>query len=480
MTSDTKIAKQISASLKYSIKDASWWSVMAAFGESYLSAFAVFLQATSLQMGIFTAIPQLVSALAQLIAIRVTDMFKSRKMLVVFFSTVQALMWALIPLISYFAQNVWVLIILTAIYYVVGAIQGPVWNSWMGDLVPPSKRGRYFGKRNSIAGVFSAVSMIIAGLVLQGISQFNEMIAFVVLFIVASAARMLSTYYLSLKYHPEVEIRPPKKMSLHRFFHEFKDTNYGWLTNYLSIMMVSIFIFTPVVVLFWFNDLNINYAQFMTFISVAAIASFLGNRYWGSHCDDYGNKAILWATGYLLALLPLFWYLLKFTPLEYIFPLGIVIQLVSGFSWSGFNLAQGNFLFDIIEPQDRVRLIAYHNSFKSLGMFAGSMIGGFIGGLTMPASLVSYFPSAFYLVMAVSFFARFMTMNFYIGRIAEVREVKHRPHFLHFVAVMPFQGIISESMVGMNRTMKSFRGNLRKIEKQVDYINMKFIRKPRK
>ncbi len=61
----TSSEPHIKRSLRASIKDGMCWSVMCGMGESYLSAYAIFLKAVPLQIGIIAALPMLAAALSQ-------------------------------------------------------------------------------------------------------------------------------------------------------------------------------------------------------------------------------------------------------------------------------------------------------------------------------------------------------------------------------------------------------------------------------
>ena len=57
---------KVEGSLRKSLKDAAAYSSMAGFGETYFSAFAVFLKASTAQIAIIAALPPLLGSLAQL------------------------------------------------------------------------------------------------------------------------------------------------------------------------------------------------------------------------------------------------------------------------------------------------------------------------------------------------------------------------------------------------------------------------------
>ena len=56
----------VDRSLRHSVKDAAAYSVMTGAGETYFSAFAVFLKATTTQMALLASLPSLLGSFAQL------------------------------------------------------------------------------------------------------------------------------------------------------------------------------------------------------------------------------------------------------------------------------------------------------------------------------------------------------------------------------------------------------------------------------
>ena len=463
-------AGKIDDALSYSIKDGSWWAVMNGSGETYLSAFAVFLKATTLQIGLLGSIPQLLSSVLQLSAVKLTNKFQSRKKIVLFFVMLQALIWLAIIGISFVTKSVWVLIVMATLYFLFGAMPNPAWTSWMGDLVPEDKRGRYFGKRNRILGFASSASVIIGGLILHRVSNIDTFLAFSILFTIAFIARIISYIYLAKQFEPKVEIREPRGQSFIEFIKDMKNSNFGTFSLYSMLMMFAVYIAGPMMVVYWLQTLEMSYFQYMVIISTASITSFITISYWGVHADSYGNKTILWVSSYLVAFIPLMWYCVRFFRYDYVFTISIIIQIIAGFSWAGFNLSSSNFIFDSVKPINRVRLMSYYNALKGITIFIGGTLGGLLAGLSFSNGIMARFlPSGIFLVLFLSFFARLSVTNLFINKIREVKIVEHRPRFLHFITLMPVQGLIFDSVVGMNRTLKRFKKQLTKVENKLDY-----------
>ncbi|MBU4444259.1 MAG: MFS transporter [Candidatus Marinimicrobia bacterium] len=442
-------------SLKFSIRDGLFWSIMAGFGDSYLPAFAVFLNATTQQMGMLTALPQFMAALIQLFSVRVSHLFKSSKRAVLISVFLQASMWLVITVITYLTRNVWILIFLVMLYQSFGALPGPIWFAWMGNLVPEEKRGRYFGKRNRISGFFSFLSVIIAGIILDHLSKTHPLSAFGTIFIIAFASRMISLYYLFRQHEPPAPRTQENNLRLIDFIRNIRRSNFGLFTLFLSLVNFTVFIASPLMSLYWLRYLHFTYLQYMAVVSSASIASFVTMTFWGRHSDHYGNKTIMEVAGYLIAMLPLFWFLIRFIPAFLIFPLSVFVQILAGFAWAGFNLSSSNFIYDTIPSQKRIQMYSYFNFLKGIAVFIGGTLGGYLASFESASATVSPFnPNGIMLVLLVSAVSRLIIMILFLPKILEVRDtIPPRPHFLYFVTVMPFKGLVYELVTGVNRTL---------------------------
>lgn len=466
---EQETAEKISRSLKYSIRDGSWWSVMVGFGESYFSAFGVFLQATAFQITLLASIPQLLSSLLQLTAVKLTNIFRSRQTIVLINVFLQACMLPLILLFSWLTKSVWVFIALVTLYFVFGQMASPAWSSWMGDLVNEDVRGRYFGKRNRYITFATFLSLVTAGLILNYFSTFNKFIGFAILFLIACMGRLVSCYYLSLKFEPKVQIREPKSYGFFTFLRSIHTNNFGIFSLFTMLMIFAVNIAGPLFVFFWLTYLNFSYLQLMVLIAAEQIVTFIMVTHWGANADHYGNKTILWASSYLASLIPLWWLLALYLAPTYIFPLAICIQVFSGFSWSGFNLSSSNFIYDSVEPENRIRLTSYYTALRGIAIFVGGTIGGLLIATKFSSPVLSkVFPHGFYIVLLLSFIARLSVTILFIKKIHDAKPKEHKTRFIHFVTTMPAQGLMFDSVVGLNRTIKKFREKLKSIESKFD------------
>jgi MFS family permease len=129
------------------------------------------------------------------------------------------------------------------------------------------------------------------------------------------------------------------------------------------------------------RDLHWSYLQFTANAAVFLLSQTLFVRWWGALGDRHGNRAVLVATSCLLPFLPLCW---AFST-NYFFLL--LAQVFSGATWSGFNLAASNFIYDAVTQEKRARAFSYYNVLNGLFSVAGGVLIG--------APLAEFVPAAF-------------------------------------------------------------------------------------
>lgn len=409
---------------------------MLGFGETYFSAFAVILKASNIQFALLSSLPLLVGSVTQLLSNTLIRLLKSRKSLVVPAAFMQAMMYIPIGLTFFFGEEgATLLIVFVSIYWIFGMILSPAWNSWMGDLVDEKKRGDYFGRRSKVTGSATFFATVIAGLILHRFTdgRSTQYIGFVLIFMLAMIARMVSFNFLKKKYEPPFTETVNGQGGLFQFIKEARFRNYERFVAYLCFMNFSVYIVAPFIVPYLLMDLNLDYITFTIIISAAAVVKFLAMPVWGKASDQFGTRKILSLSGFLMPLTPLLW---VFSGNVYYL---ILIQIYSGFVWAGFELASFNFLLDTTTPRNRVSGVIYYNVLNGLCIFTGSIIGGL---------MISYnhiFWSKYLLVFFISAVLRYVASFVFIPMLKEVRTVERIPYsklFFKIVSTMPTVGMV--------------------------------------
>lgn len=415
---------KVDNALKHSVRDGVAYSVMAGAGETYFSAFALLLKASTTQIGLLASLPPLVSSISQLLSAWLSRRTSARRRIILLGALVQALAW--IPLIVlpilFSKAAVPILIICIILYHAAGSLVIPQWSSLMGDLVPEQRRGRYFAYRTRFTSISAFIALIIAGLVLHGFKEHHyAMAGFVTIFSVAMFARFVSIYHL--QYLVEVHHEKHEKGGLFtpRWWSQLKHSRFFLFSLFFSLMQTAVAIGSPFIAVYMLRDLHFTYIEFMTLSAATVLMQFLTLNTWGHISDTFGNRLILLVTGFAIPFIPLAW--LFSTSFVYLF----TIQLLSGLIWAGFNLSAGNFLYELIPAPRRATFLAFHNVATNIGIFIGAMLGGFIAP-HMPQSFEfagkSYnLHSNLLVVFFISFLIRSLVAVLFIPRIKEIRTV---------------------------------------------------------
>ena len=428
----------VKKSLRYSLFDGAAFAVMDGMTASFLTPFAVALNASVQMIAALTYIPQLLGAFFQLFAARLVELIRDRKRILVASSLLHAFLWIPLLLVPYASQNQrYLLIVYVTLQTIIAQIMNPVWNSLMGDIVPKYERGRFFGLRSKIVGASSFVAAIIAGLILNYSSKMHPFLGFTILFVIAFAARLLTAIFKNMMYNPEPDLAHEEKFSLIDFVKRMDKTNYGHFVIYLSLFKLAVNIASPFFAVYMLRDLNFTYIQFTLVIAAEMIASFISMGVWGKLIDNKGTKFVLYISGILTPLIPMFW---LFSRNFYYL---CIVEIFSGIAWAGFNLSSSNFIFDAVQPENRVRCIAYFKFFEGLAVFAGALLGGFLIN-HIPAWI---FISSIPFVFLISGILRLIVSVVFIPTLKEARlidmEVGHT-FFKKYLTIRPSEGIVFE------------------------------------
>jgi len=413
-------------SLRHSVRDGVAYSVMAGGAETYLSAFALFLRASTAQIALVATMPPLAGALFQFLAAWLGHRTGRRKPVILAGATMQVLVWLpLLLLPVWFPQHaITLLIACLVIYYAGSNLAAPLWASLMGDLVPERKRGRFFGRRTRLATITSFIALAAAGAILYGFTRFGHTwLGFAVVFFIAALARLVSVYHLACMHEPGTQgaALPGFRIS-RQWLRSLQHSHALRFSLYLVCMQAAVGVSAPFFAVYMLRDLQYNYIQFMANTGTAVLMQFLMLNTWGRISDVFGNRLILVTTGSMIPFLPLlwlvsgnFWYL-------------IGVQVISGFAWAGFSLSAGNFLYDLIPGSRRATSMAFHNVFVAIGVFLGGMLGALLSRVVpvdwAVADRMYTLPSVLLLVFAASAALRILVAALFLPRLREVRQVR--------------------------------------------------------
>lgn len=378
---------EITRALKWADRDAIFVTVyLALTGGAFQTGFARHLGASDLWLGIIAAVPAIAGSL-QILAAYIGEHAADRKSLVlryVFLSRLPWLLIAFLPMLSAELPRLPMFVLLLTLSAVLGSFAGPAFLAWLSDLVPADYRGRYFGRRNMILGLVSAITALPPALFLDQAVKHHRLpvpLAFTILFTTGVFFLALSLFALTrMPNVPRGEEGTNKtedaggtgerKKFLEFYREPFGDKNFRRLLTFTTFWTFGHLFAGQFFTVYMLESLHFPYLMIQMTALVSALFSSIGMPFWGYLSDKFGNKPLLIISGSTVVFMPLLWTLTD--PERYGWSIGVImfIQVIAGFMWAGVGLSQFNMILNIA-PQSQ----------RTVYMGAISAIGALIGGL---------------------------------------------------------------------------------------------------
>ncbi len=399
-------------------------------GGAFQTGFALMLGASNFWMGVLSSFPTL-AGLFQILSAYFIERRGERKRFTAFFSGAGRLLWLpilLLPFLLPSQARFSGFLLLLLISSILLSISSPAFTSWMSDLVPPDQRGRYFGRRNMLAGLTTiAVSLPAAWFLDLAVKRhlFPPAVGFSALFGFAVVCGIGS--YLCLLKQAEPPMQRMERggegglRSMLLFYRApFGDPNFRRLMLFSSFFTAAQFFAAPFYLVYALKVLKLNYAWLQVFATIASLASLLSMPLWGYLSDKFGNRALLAIACFGTGLTPLLWLLTSpQKPTATLISLA-VNNLLGGMFWAGVNLTQFNLII-AITPNERKSV--YVGAFSAVAGLAGGLapiVGGIILTALHDVHVLAFGVAfgAYKLLFLINAAMRFIALPF-LGRVAD-------------------------------------------------------------
>ena len=386
----------IERSLRRSVKDASAWAIMQGAAGNHIATFVVLERVGLMYVAAVAAFPFLIGALAQWWGANVTDRAPSRNAVIIPTVIAQALVWlpmSVALFLPFDTIGYWLMLVMYVLFIGLGNFTVPPWQSIMGDIVPATTRGRYFGFRAGVAGTVLMASFFFAGqwisycdthkaISLLGLNGRNS--GFLVLFVLGCVTRLISAWYLARIYDPPYRPRPADRFTLMDFIRRAPRAHFGRFVFYSTLMHVGIGCLNPFVGWYVIDQLGRPAHIFATVATVQLAMSFASQPLWGRLIDKVGSKRVLTIAGLGLMLTPALMAASRDVTML------IIAQAYDGLLIGAFQIGMQNYLMDAVTPPKRARCAGYQSLFLSTAQALGAFVSaaaGLAGPLLVPANL---------------------------------------------------------------------------------------------
>ncbi|MEG5173804.1 MFS transporter [Microcoleus sp. B3-D7] len=395
---DLKISKQeVRSTLKASTLDGVFAAVFeSATGGVLLSNFLLQLGASSVEIGIFSAIPMVVNLLQPLGAY-IADRTTSRHWYNLFVFGASRLLWLVLAVVIVWGSQhadphqllQWTLVTVVAAS-VLAAFANSSWFSWMAAVVPQRLRGRYFGFRNSAVSLITLLGVPLMGL---GVSTWDggPILGYGIVLLVGVWAGMISLgcQFFMVDVNPHVYKKDAQNDRLTekeaKKITDFvpsvlKDSNFLMFILYFSVWTFAINLSAPFFNIYLLKDLSLDVSLVTIYTSLSSGANLLLLMFWGKLADRWGNRPLLIAVGLVVALTPLLW----LGTGNYPFALWVwlpLLHLLGGTTLGAIGLCTNNIQMEIASIKQPSTYFAIAAAVSGLAGALGTTAGGFLAEL---------------------------------------------------------------------------------------------------
>lgn len=296
-----------------------------------------------------------------------------RKRLAIVGLTTARLVWApmaLLPVLGVSGDTaIHVLIAVAAASATLQVIGQNAWSAWMGDVVPSTLRGRYFGARTVFVTGGAAMASLACALVLE--SPMPREIALPAIAAMLCATGLVSAQLLWRQVDPvSREDRP--RPELGAYLEAFRDRRARGLVAYQLAWGAAVAPGAAFFSLYFLTSMEVSFWVLAAHAIVLALVRVVCAPLWGRVVDRYGARPVLVLCSVGIATMPALWTFL--TP-DRLWPLAIDAAL-SGCMWGGHGVASFDLPLGIAPARKRSYYLALFAMASGVGFAAATWISG--------------------------------------------------------------------------------------------------------
>ncbi len=410
--------RRLRGSLKASVAEGMVAEVFTACaGATVLTAWAVALKLSPFLVGLMTALP-FFAQFVQFPAAWLTSTFGHRRVALtaVCLSRQVMLPLALMPWLPLDLEGRQHLLIgVAAVSAVLGVIGNNAWVSWMGELVPSSLRGRYFGKRTAMITIAGTLTSVVAGFLMDGARRDAGLtFALPLLAAVACAVGLLTTFIMARQHDPAPGASHVK-MDLRAALLPLRDPAARKVLLYQVAWNAGVGLSAPFFAFHMIKNLKMTFVMMALQAAAVACVRILTAPLWGKLIDRVGAQPVLLLCSLVISTIPALWLL----PTEAsLWPLAVDVVLNGAF-WAGHGLAAFALPLSVAPRVGRpVYLAAFATAGGLAYAVASALGGGLAGAVPTNFTLGGHAWVNFHVVFALSALAR-LGASFLALRIAE-------------------------------------------------------------
>ncbi len=248
-------------------------------------------------------------------------------------------------------------------------MSGPIWLSWMADLVPRDSMTRYWATRQRFILAMNVVAMIILAFVFDHFERTGQIILGFTILAAVGVALGVTDILMFLPVPEPPNERSDERDLVKSIGEPLRDRGFRPFLYFIGYYHFAVFLVGPFFGLFMIEHLGLSVRTVQLLGIAGAIGVVVSSRFWGLLCDTYGYRPALQILAASKVLTPLLFLVAPRYPAVGI-PLLAFVVFFDGLVNSGFGLAMQGVLLRSTPRRNRSMYIATANFF-AVGLMAG-------------------------------------------------------------------------------------------------------------
>lgn len=410
--------------MKYSIIEGSFATVFTALSTgAFLTGYALMLGANEFVIGLIGAIP-FISQAMQILGSYLLKRYKSPRQLSIIASIFNRWIWAFLIFLPFlnFKNETKILIFLLILFISSssGSVLANIWTTWIGEIVPRSVWGKYFGKRTAYNNIVNIMIFFVSAFILDSLKKINIKTGYLVITLICFVSGVITTFLF--KRHPDVRFEFGYERSLKdEILKPFRDENFRSFILFFAQWNFAVGLSAPFMAFHMLKNLNVSFSTIAIFNMLTMTLNIFLSQWWGKLIDKFGAKNVLMFNASNIAYIPVLWLLA--TP-DFLLPLYLDAIMV-GIAWSGFNLAAFNIPLSKAPKESRSTYVAMLSISSGFGYLFASMFAGYIATLFKDFSIEVF--GLKFINLHILFFASFILRIFGAMTLVKIPETQSKP-----------------------------------------------------
>ncbi|MBX3111078.1 MAG: MFS transporter [Fimbriimonadaceae bacterium] len=281
----------------------------------------------------------------------------------------------------------------------------PIYNDWLGEIVPAESRGWFFSRRTLIMTVTGAVAGLVFGVALDAFKAARlEPQGYAFIFAMGVVFALFSfAYFWKMGRHEREHPVEPQWSATWRMVREpMRDRNFRKVLLFTAIFLASQGLAGNLPSAYAIEVLKLPFwlLQLTGLVSALGVVVFI--RVWGFLADKYGNKPMLAIIMVGAVLTPGLWILCRPDDLHHNAVVLLVGMFFNGIVWSGASLTHFNLYLASAKPEDRANYLAAALAVQALAAGVSPLVGSaLLTSLRVTHDAVTAYKIVFWTIMGV-------------------------------------------------------------------------------